>query len=105
MEKSFENLRDVLGHHLHLGPFRSPDDLRRLLNRYCRDPHDLHDDPHTEPAAMELLWNYSHGLPYIIQLLSGLSFRLARQQHGEVVTASHVGQAYEQLRRDNPRLF
>ncbi len=105
MEKSFENLRDVLGHHLHLGPFRSLEDLRRLLNRYCRERHDLQDDPHTEPEAIELLWKHSQGLPYVIQLLCGMSFRLARQQHGPVVTASHVGQAYDQLRREKPQLF
>jgi hypothetical protein len=54
---------------------------------------------------MELLWQHSQGLPYVIQLLSGLSFRLARQQHGSVVTASHVDQAYNQLRREKPQLF
>jgi hypothetical protein len=105
MEKSFENLRDVLGHHLHLGPFRSLEDLRSLLNRYCREPHVLNDEPHIEPVAIELLWKHSQGLPYVIQLLCGLSFRLARQQHGPVVTASHVGQAYDRLRSEKPQLF
>jgi hypothetical protein len=105
MAKSFNDLSDVLGHHLHLGPFRSPEDLRRLLSRYCRRLDDQQAEPPTDLAAVDLIWKLSLGLPYIIQLLSGLSFRFARDQHSPVVLAHHVEHAYEQLRREKTHLF
>jgi hypothetical protein len=105
METSLDDLREVLGNHVHLGPFRSLQDLRMLLARYCRTAHDLQTEPPAEPSAIELLWKYSQGLPYIIQLLSGLSFRRARDQHCPVVTSRHVEQAHDQLRREKPHLF
>jgi hypothetical protein len=105
MEKSLQDLRDVLGHHLHLGPFRSLEDLRRLLARYCGMTHDQRYELPAEPRAVDQLWELSRGLPYVIQLLSGKSFRLARNQHCPVVTATHVEQAYERLWREKPHLF
>ncbi|MGP0067504.1 MAG: hypothetical protein ACLQGP_28405 [Isosphaeraceae bacterium] len=105
MEKSLDDLREVLGHHLPLGPFRSLEHLRALLARYCRTSDNVQTELPAEPSAIELLWKHSHGLPYIIQLLSGLSFRLARDQHCPVVTSRHVEQAHDQLRREKPHLF
>ncbi len=105
MEKSFGELSDVLGHHLRLGPFRSHEDLLRLLGRYCGTIKDVQDEPPAEMAAIELLWRHSRGFPYVIQLLAGQSFRLARDQHSPIVKARHVEQALDQLRREKPHLF
>jgi hypothetical protein len=105
MEKSFEDLRDVLGHHLKLGPFRSRDDLRHLLSRYCFEPPEQAVEPPAEPSAVELLWTYTQGMPYAIQLLSGQSFRLAHDQRSHIVMACHVEQAYARLRQEKPQLF
>jgi hypothetical protein len=104
-EKSFEDLRDVLGHHLHLGPFRSHEDIRRLLARYCGKTHDTPAEPPADIAAIDLLWKHSRGFPYVIQLLCGLSFRLARDQQCQVVTAMHVEHALDRLQREKPHLF
>ena len=105
MEKSFDDLSDVLGDHLHLGPFRSHEDLRRLLARYCRKPQEMQGEPPAEKEAIELLWNYSRGFPYVIQLLSGHSFRLARDQRSPIVMVRHVEEACEHLRRLKPHLL
>jgi hypothetical protein len=105
LEKSIDDLRDILGHHLHLGPFRSLEDLRRLLSRYCCEHPDQGGEPPAEPAAVDLLWKYSQGLPYAIQLLAGLSFRLAHDQRCPCVFARHVEQAYVKLHHERPELF
>jgi len=105
MEKSLNDLRNVLGNHLHLGPFRSPEDLRHLLARYCFKPSDQRIEPPAEAAALDLLWKHSRGLPFNIQLLSGRSFLLAHNERYTVVLARHVEQAYAQLRQEKPHLF
>jgi hypothetical protein len=105
MEKSFADLRDILGHHLTLGPFRSQEDLRHLLSRYCREQTERGLEPPAEAAAVELLWKLTRGLPYPIQLLSGQSFRLAHEERCQVVSTRHVEQAYERLRQTRPEFF
>jgi hypothetical protein len=75
------------------------------LSRYCGKTRQLSADPPANVAALELLWKLSKGLPYLIQLLSGTSFRLARDHRSPIVTAWHVEQAHEQLRQQKPHLF
>jgi|GEM_PF-6036278 len=105
MEESFSQIRDVLGRHLRLGPFRSPEDMRRLLVRYyCAEAGGTAELP-AEPAALARMWEISVGRPYVIQLLAGGSFRLARKAWSPIVLVGHVNQAYEELRREKPHLF
>jgi hypothetical protein len=105
MEKSFADLRDILGHHLTLGPFRSQEDLRSLLFRYCSQDSESPGDPPAEPKAVELLWKNSRGMPYAIQLLAGQSFRLAHDERCQIVMARHVEAAYHWLQQEKPQLF
>jgi serine/threonine protein kinase len=105
MEKSFQDLGEICGHHVLLGAFRSFDDLRRLLVRYYfqNAPEDA--EPPTGPGALDLLWKYSRGLPFVIQWLAGESFRAAHKQNSPVVEVGHVEQAYEELKRAKPQLL
>jgi hypothetical protein len=104
MEKSFQDLGEICGHHVVLGAFRSFDDLRRLLVRYYFQSAPEDAEPPTAPGALELLWKYSRGLPFAIQWLAGESFRAAHKQNSPVVEVSHVEQAYDELRRAKPQI-
>ena len=104
MDDSFAQLGDVLGHHLRLGPFRSPDDMRRLLVRYYGAEAGAGELP-AEPAALARLWELSQGRPYFIQLLAGGGFKRARGEMSAVVGVQHVNGAHEDLRKDKPHLF
>jgi TIR domain len=103
MEDSFSRLSDVFGHHLRLGPFASPNDLKSLLARYCAS-NGRPGQPPAEPAAVDRIWELSRGRPYLIQLLAGGSFQAARAAGATVVTADHVGLAYDNLKREKPHL-
>ncbi len=104
MEESFSRLSDVFGHHLRLGPFASPNDLKSLLARYCASDG-RPGQPPAEPDAFDRIWELSRGRPYLIQLLAGGSFQAARAAGATVVTADHVGLAYDNLKRDKPHLI
>jgi hypothetical protein len=105
MEDSFGQLRDVFGHHLRLGPFRSPEDMRRLLVRYYCAEAGVSSELPAEPDALTRLWEISAGRPYVIQLLAGGSFRLARKAASSVVLVRHVNSAFDDLRAEKPHLF
>ncbi|HEX5273034.1 MAG TPA: hypothetical protein VFW33_21200, partial [Gemmataceae bacterium] len=105
MADSFKDLRDVCDQVVPLGPFRSRDDLRRLLERYY-----FPDDPGpwelpAEVDALDVLWERTRGLPFAIQLLAGQSFRLARDERCSRVTADHVERSCELLRKERPGLL
>ena len=105
MAETFRPLRDSFGQHLLLGPFRSPDDLRRLLVRYYFENAAAGSDLPATAEALERLWELTGGAPYVIQQLAGRSFRRARDQRAWQVTAGHVAQAHKMLAAEMPDLF
>jgi hypothetical protein len=105
MAQSFQELREAFGHHLSLGPFRTKDDLHRLLSRYYFNDPTLQADLPAHPAALNLLWSLSGGMPFVIQMLSGRSFRCAWEAKSSQVTVSHVEAAYTALRVERRDLF
>lgn len=100
MERTFTDLRELLGHHLRLGPFRSPDDLHVLLARYCGGAA-----PPIAADAVARLWACSGGVPYLIQLIAGGGFKAARDERAALVLERHVEAAYQLVRADKPHLF
>jgi hypothetical protein len=105
MAETFRPLRDSFGRHLTLGPFRSPDDLRRLLVRYYFESASAESDLPATVEAIERLWKLTRGSPYVIQLLAGRSFRFARDQRASQLTEGHVDQAHRCLGEEMPDLF
>src|SRR5262249_52593399 len=90
MAEAFAPLRDTFGYELRLGPFRSIQDMRRLLARYYFGDAARTDDLPATPEAMDRLWSVSRGEPYLIQLIAGRGFQCARDQGAREVQADHI---------------
>ena len=105
MADSFRLLAESFGQQIRLEPFREPLQMRQLLARYCfNDPLRTRDIPLTKDSA-ELLWQHSHGRPFLIQLIAGKSFRLAARRGARLVGSEDVREAYSLLRRMKPTVF
>lgn len=84
-------------HEIRLGPFGDIRHLRRLLARYCcGDTARISDIPADE-EAVELLWEYSAGRPYLIQWLANEAFGEARREGSHCLLRKHVASAYSRL--------
>lgn len=105
MEDRFNQLDQLFGGRLTIGPFRSISDMKRLLARYYFNDADRGDDLPVTEAAMQQLWTASGGVPFLIQLIADRSFRIARRMNGEVVLPSHIDQAHVDMRHERPAAF
>jgi serine/threonine protein kinase len=100
MADSFRPLRESFGRELRLGPFRSIEDMRRLLARYYFDDAGKVEDLPAAGDALQLLWDTSRGEPYLIQLLAERSFSAGHDQGARKLKGSHVKAAYEALKAE-----
>lgn len=104
MAESFAPLEEQFYDQIAIGPFSDPADMRRLLARYCHGDAASAADLPLRPDALELLWELTGGRPYLIQLVAGQSFRCARQQRAQVITADHVRDAHQFIRLRRPEV-
>jgi hypothetical protein len=104
MSESFAPLQESFYEQVHLGPFAEVTDMRKLLARYYFGDVARLDELPLTPQALALLWEYTQGKPYLIQLVAGHSFRCALDQQAETVTETHVLAARELLRTQRPEV-
>jgi hypothetical protein len=107
MADAFRPVYESFGRELHLGPFASVEDLRRLLARYYHDDPTRVDDlrvPVTA-GAIDLLWSLTRGRPFPIQLVAGRSFEYACAREAVEVQTCHVEEAFQALQAERPQCF
>jgi hypothetical protein len=102
---TFGPLKELFGYHIELKPFNEIRDLTRLLARYYFDDPERGEELPIEPGAVNLLWRFSRGVPYCIQLIAGGGFLLACNGGADCVTEAHVRRSYEDLRAKRPLDF
>jgi hypothetical protein len=105
MEEHFDQLDQLFGAKLQVGPFQTPDEMTQLLSRYYFDDMKSSLKLPASPAALHTLWKVSEQVPFLIQLIADRSFRIARGEHAQRLETDHVTKAYELVRRERPNAF
>jgi hypothetical protein len=100
-----DRCRNWSAREIRIGPFKSVEDMLHLLARYYFDEMSLRDDPPVSQEAIHLMWQLSHGIPYLIQHLASLCFARAAAEGVGRVEERHLHEAYQGLRRARPELF
>jgi hypothetical protein len=90
---------------IRIGPFLNVEDMLRLLAKYYFGDISLKVDLPVAREAIVRIWEFSLGIPYIIQHISGRSFSCASKEGSKRVEERHVRAAYEELRNKKPEVF
>lgn len=105
MAGSFGALAKHLLCKVHLGPFRSHDEMRQLLGRYYYDDITRTEDLPITTDAERLVWEISEGMPFKIQCLFAYGFARARRARDARLDSPHIEAARIALHRDLPEYF
>lgn len=90
---------------IRIGPFLKVEDMLRLLTRYYFGEISSRDDLPIAREAIVRIWELSHGIPYLIQHISGQSFSLANVEGARRVEERHVRHAHEDLSGRRTEMF
>ena len=90
---------------IHIGPFVKIDDMLTLLSRYYFGDTSQKDNLPLSRDAIIRIWEFTWGIPYLIQHLSGQSFSRANREGFALVEERHVRSAHEELTQRKPELF
>lgn len=102
---SCDKLPGLFGNHIRLGPFRSEEDMLRLIARYYFNREDRWTELPISKQANSYLWGVSSGRPYPIQLLAEAMFGIARRAGASRIDLEHVTKAYDDAVKDRPEAF
>jgi hypothetical protein len=105
MAERSRELHGLFADQIHLGPFRSIDEMRRLLARYYFSDESRGDELPVTPDAATMLWELSGGRPYVIQLLASRMFQAAAAARCADAEADHVVDARRALETEQPGVF
>jgi hypothetical protein len=105
MVEHFHPIESLFGNQLELGPFKSIEEMWRLLARYYFDDAERMADLPIQLEAANSIWERSRGIPFLIQLLADRSFRVAARRQGDYLTSRDVEQAHAELLKERPRTF
>jgi hypothetical protein len=105
MEERFEELDQLFGGRLIVGPFQSPHEMKRLLAKYYFGDGSRSGELPVTERALQMLWSLSRGEPFLIQLIADWSFKIARQQGSDSVDTPHTEQAHAAVRKERPKAF
>jgi AAA+ ATPase superfamily predicted ATPase len=90
---------------IRIGPFSNSVHMSKLLLRYYFGSISSKADLPVAGEAMIRIWELSHGIPYLIQHISGQSFSMANLEGARRVEERHVHLAHEELSRRRPEIF
>jgi hypothetical protein len=100
-----DRFRDWSAREIQIGPFIKVEDMLRLRARYYFGEISLRDDLPVAREGILLLWELSHGVPYLIQHLANECFARACAEGTGRVEERHVVDAHQVLFRTRPELF